>query len=146
METTTTIIVDRRDFNGSPIFINGDPIRMPLDTPFEAEATLLEVLTRAKVTYSVVPALTDAQVRRALHKNDLTTADVSLYVSGAERAILTGLREVDIIVDPPIFPDAIEGPGSQWPFYPLPGQLLSSIDGSPLFSSIDGSPLMSTLN
>ena len=54
----TSILVKRSDFNGSPLNINGASFVVPRDTPFEATLPVLEVLDRAQIRYTVLPAST----------------------------------------------------------------------------------------
>ncbi len=103
---TTTIKVDRRDFNGSPIFINGDPIRLPLDTEFEAEDALLEVLQRSKIKYTIVPGVLERQVNYQLGKIGRLPADYVLQTSTSALALIPGLRSIGLIVDDPSFDPA----------------------------------------
>ncbi|WP_241763606.1 SGNH/GDSL hydrolase family protein [Sphingobium xenophagum] len=56
---TTTIIINRRDFNGSPVCLNGRSIPLPIGTNFEASDELLVLLANAKVRYTIVTAQGD---------------------------------------------------------------------------------------
>jgi len=52
----TDILVRRRDFNGSPLNINGKNIAIPRDTTFDADAATIEVLSNARVPFRYVTA------------------------------------------------------------------------------------------
>lgn len=60
---TTTILINRRDFNGSPVCLNGQSIPLPTGVNFEASDELLVLLGNAKVRYSRVTAQGDATGR-----------------------------------------------------------------------------------
>lgn len=56
---TTTILINRRDFNGSPVCLNGQSIPLPVGANFEASDELLVLLANAKIRYTRVTAQGD---------------------------------------------------------------------------------------